>query len=79
MDFKKLERLDESFEEFIGKQENLQLEFEIQNDEFTFYGACPDYNEFYEKLRKAKPFKIDPKEIFLDIYRTQKSALQIQE
>ena len=78
-DLKKLERLDETFEEFIEKQENLLFTFEIKNDEFTFYGGCDDFNKIYENLRREKSFKVEPTEIFLDIYNTQKSALRIQE
>ena len=78
-DLKKLERLDETFEEFLEKQENLLFTFEIKNDEFTFYGACEDFNKIYDNLRREKSFKVEPTEIFLDIYNTQKSALRIQE
>ena len=76
---KPVERLDETFEEFIQKQEKLKFEFTINNDEFTFYGACPDFDDRYNNLRNEKTFKIDPKEIFLEVYNTQIVSLQIQE
>ena len=55
-DLKPLEDLNESFEDFINKQEDLQLTFEIKNEELTFYGGCDDFNNFYEDLKKKKTF-----------------------
>ena len=78
-DLKPLEDLNETFEQFINKQEDLQLSFEIKNEELTFYGGCDDFNKFYENLKKKKSFKINPEDIFLDIYNTQKAALEILE
>ena len=76
---KPLEDLNETFEQFINKQEGLEFTFEIKNEELTFYGGCDDFNNFYEDLKKKKSFRIKPEDIFLDIYNTQKSSLEIQE
>ena len=76
---KKIERLDETFEDFIKKQEGLDFSFSIEDNEFTFFGACDDFNSFYNNLKKGKNFKIEPKDIFLDVYNTQITELTIIE
>lgn len=73
---KSLENINENYEEFIKKQ-NLNFEFEIKNEEFQFYGSSPDYDKYYEELRKNKTFKID-KDIFLDLYKDQKLELELK-
>ena len=73
---KSLENINETYEEFIKKQ-NLNFEFEIKNEEFQFYGSSPDYDKYYEELRKNKTFKID-KDIFLDLYKDQKLELELR-
>ena len=75
---KKLE-LNETFEDFINKQTILKFEFDIKNENFTFYGSSKDYNDYYEKLKKNKTFKIEPKNVFLDFYETEKLKLEIKE
>ena len=75
-DLKKLDELDETFEDFINKQINLTFEFEINNVDFTFYGSSKTYDDFYEKLKMKKPFRIEPKDIFLDFYKTQRLELE---
>ena len=67
-----LNNLKESFDDFIRKQKDLCFTFQINNDDFTFYGSCNDFNSLYEKLKKAKTFTVNPKEIFFDIYEAQK-------
>ena len=76
---KKLERLDETFEEFIEKQEELNFEFTIDDIEYTFYGTCDDFDNVYNNLKGKKSFKVSPKEIFLDVYNTQMTELIIQD
>ena len=75
-DLKKLDKLDETFEDFINKQINLTFEFEINNVDFTFYGSSKTYDDFYEQLKMEKPFRIEPKDIFLDFYNTQRLELE---
>ena len=74
---KPLENTNETFEDFIKKQ-NLSFEFEIKNEEFQFYGNNPDYNNYYDNLRKNKTFKIESKDIFLDSYIAQKRELGLK-
>jgi len=76
--FKKLDNLEETFEDFINKQINLTFEFNINNEDFTFYGSSPSYNNFYEDLKKNKTFRIEPKDIFFDLYTTEKLKLESQ-
>jgi len=74
---KKFDKLGETFEDFI-KQINLTFEFKIKNEDFTFYGSSNTYDEFYEKLKKNKTFRIEPKDIFLDFYNSEKLRLENQ-
>ena len=76
---KKIDNVNETFEDFINKQINLTFEFEINNEEFTFYGACQSYNDIYEDLKKNKTFKLDPKDIFFDYFATEILKLQAKE
>jgi len=75
---KKLEK-NETFEDFIKKQINLSFEFEIDNSNYSFYGSSKAYNDFYDNLKKNKTFRIDPKDIFLDVYDNEKLLLENQE
>ena len=75
----KLESLEETFDRFIIKQKDLTFTFEINNDDFTFYGSCDNFDNFYENLKKKKNFRIDPKDIFFDVYQAQRKYLEIQE
>ena len=75
---KKVAKLDENFEDFINKQTNLTFEFKINNEDFTFYGSSKTYDEFYEKLKKNKSFRVEPKDIFFDFYITEKLRLESQ-
>ena len=77
-ELKKVENINESFEKFIQKQEGLIFCFEIKYEDFTFYGSCEAFNEVYENLMKQKTFTINPKDIFLDVFMTQKKQLEIQ-
>jgi hypothetical protein len=74
---KKFVKLDETFEDFI-KQINLTFEFKIKNEDFTFYGSGSGFNEFYENLKKKKTFRIDPWDIFYDLFYTEKLRLESQ-
>lgn len=74
---KPVENINETFEDFIKKQ-NLNFEFEIKNEEFQFYGSRPEYDNYYDNLRKIKTFKIESKDVFLDIYKTQKLELSLK-
>ena len=77
MDYlKKSVKLNETFEEFISKQINLTFEFEINNEDLTFYGSSSTYDAYYEELKKKKTFRIDPKDIFFDLYKTEKLRLE---
>ena len=76
---KKMERLDETFEEFIEKQNYLEFNFSIDDNEFTFFGTCYDFYAFYNNLKQQKNFQIEPKDIFLDVYNTQITELKIIE
>ena len=71
--------LNETFEEFINKQKNVTFKFDIKNSNFSLYGSSPIYNDCYEKLKKEKSFEIDPKEVFLDFYNTEKLILKTKE
>jgi hypothetical protein len=75
---KPLESLNESFEEFINKQEKFKFEFEIENEDLTHYGSFKEFDDYYEMLKKKKSFKVDPKEIFLKSYNTEKLRLGIK-
>ena len=75
---KKVAKFDETFEDFINKQTNLTFEFKINNEDFTFYGSSKTYDDFYEKLKKNKSFRIEPKDIFFDLYITEKLRLESQ-
>ena len=68
--------LNETFEEFINKQKNVTFKFDIKNSNFSLYGSSPIYNDCYEKLKKEKSFEVDPKEVFLDFYNTEKLILK---
>ena len=48
----KIDNLYETFDDFINKQINLTFEFDINNENFTFYGGCQNYNNIYEALKK---------------------------
>jgi len=76
--FKKLDNLDETFEDFINKQINLTFKFNIANEDFTFYGSSKNYNNIYEDLKKNKTFRIEPKDIFYDLYLSEKLKLESQ-
>lgn len=73
---KKVSKLDETFNDFIKKQTNLSFEFKINNEDFTFYGSSRTYDDFYEQLKKNKTFRIEPKDIFFDLYITEKLRLE---
>ena len=73
----KLQSLEETFDDFINKQEGLKFVFEINNEDLTFYGSCENFDKFYEKLKEKKAFKINPKDIFWETYQTQKKLLKI--
>ena len=73
-----LQSLEETFNEFIKKQKGLKFEFQIKNEDLTFYGSCSNFDNFYENLKKNKTFKIAPEEIFLDTYNAQKKLLEIK-
>ena len=75
---KKFVKLGETFEDFI-KRMNLTFEFTIKNEDFTFYGSSNNFDEFYEKLKKNKTFRIDPKDIFYDLFKTEQLGLKAQE
>ena len=75
---KLLESLDETFEDFINKQENLNFEFEIKNEDLKYY-KCPDYVKYYENLKKNQSFKVNPKDIFEDTYNNEIRRLKIKE
>ena len=70
--------LNETFEEFISKQTNLNFEFDIKNSNFTLYGN-PSYNNYFEELKKNKSFRIEPKDVFLDFYNNEKLQLEYKE
>ena len=70
---KKLDNLNETFEDFINKQTDLNFTFEIKNEDFTFY--IDNYIDIYEFLKKNKSFKIDPEEIFIDFYNQERNRL----
>ena len=74
----KFVKLNETFEDFINKQINLIFEFEINNEDFTFYGSSNAYDEFYEELKKKKTFRIEPRDIFLDLFNTEILRLESQ-
>ena len=78
-DLKQLSNLNETFEDFINKQINLTFEFEINYEDFTYYGSSQSYDNFYEELKKNKAFRIEPKDIFYDLYITEKLKLESQE
>ncbi len=75
---KLLESLDETFEDFINKQENLNFEFEIKNEDLKYYKG-PDYVKYYENLKKNQSFKVNPKDIFEDTYNNEIRRLKIKE
>ena len=75
----KLSNSNETFEDFINKQINLTFEFEINYEDFTFYGSSQYYNDYYENLKKNKTFRIEPNDIFYDFYITEKLRLKSQE
>ena len=75
---KPLESLNETFEDFINKQEKLNFKFEIKNEDLIYYGSSKDYDNYYENLKKKKSFKINPKEIFLENYIKEKQRLKIE-
>jgi hypothetical protein len=75
----KVQHLNEKFNEFINKQTGLKFVFQINNDDFTFYGSCKDFNNHYEKLKSRKSFRLNPKDIFFDIYQAQMKELEIKE
>lgn len=64
---KKLDDLNETFEEFIKNQIQFNFSFEINNEDFTYYGSCKDYDEFYENLKKKKLLKLIQKNYILII------------
>lgn len=73
----KIDNLYETFDDFINKQINLTFEFDINNENFTFYGGCQNYNNIYEDLKKKKKknFRVDPKDIFLDFFESEELRL----
>ena len=75
----KVQNLNETFNYFINKQIGLIFIFQINNDDFTFYGSCKDFNNYYEKLKARKSFKLNPKDIFFDTYQAQIKELEIKE
>ena len=76
---KKLESINETFDQFIKKQNDLNFKFEIKNEDLTFYGGNEYFNNYYEKLKKNKTFKIEPKDIFFNFYNNEKIKLEIAE
>ena len=75
----KVQNLKETFDDFINKQIGLIFIFQINNDDFTFYGSCKDFNNYYEQLKAKKSFRLNPKDIFFDIYQAQMKELEIKE
>lgn len=63
---KKVKSLNESFEEFINKQ-NLNFKFKLNKEDFTFYGSSELIDKIYDDLMKKKSFEVDKKEVFMDI------------
>ena len=76
---KKVQNINETFNDFINKQIGLIFIFQINNDDFTFYGSCKDFNNYYEQLKAKKSFRLNPKDIFFDIYQAQMKELEIKE
>lgn len=76
---RKIDNVNETFEDFINKQINLTFEFDIDNEEYTFYGVSQSYNDIYEELKKNKTFEVDPKDIFYDYFKTEILKLQAKE
>ncbi len=74
-EFKKLEDLNETFDEYVDKQ-NLDFTFKVNRNEYTFYGSSKVFNEKYEEFEREKDFKINPEEILLDLYESQKKEIK---
>ena len=75
IELKKVESLNETFEEFINKQ-NLNFKFKLNKADFTFYGSSELIDKIYDDLMKKKSFEVDKKEVFMDTYTNNMIELE---
>ena len=73
-----IDDLNETYDDYINKQQNLDFSFQENLTELTFYGSSDEFDKYYREFGKNKDFKVD-RNIFKDIYDTKKNEKQIEE
>lgn len=71
-----VETLDETFDEFVEKQ-NIDFSFKEHLEDLTFYGSSQEFDDIYRGFKKDYSFKIN-KDIFLDKFDIKKKDLEIE-
>lgn len=69
--------INESFESYIQRQ-NLDLSFEENLNDLTFYGSSENFDNYYKSFGNKKSFKVD-KSIFKNIYDSKINEKKIEE
>ena len=76
LNLSELEDLNETFDEYIDKQ-NIDFSFDENLEELTFFGSSDEFDGYYKGFGKNKSFKVD-KNIFLDAYETKINEKKIE-
>lgn len=76
IELSEVETINETFDEFIEKQ-NLDFSFEENLEDLTFYGSSQEFDDIYRGFKKDYSFKID-KDIFLNKFEIKKKDLEIE-
>ena len=69
--------INETFDSYIQRQ-NLDLSFEENLNELTFYGSSDNFDNYYKSFGNKKSFKVD-KNIFKNIYDSKINEKKIEE
>ena len=75
--FSSVRDINESFDSYIQRQ-NLDLSFEENLNDLTFYGSSDNFDDYYKSFGNKKSFKVD-KSIFRNIYDSKINEKKIEE
>lgn len=76
LDLSEVDDINETYDSFLYKQD-LDFSFEENLNDLTFFGSSEEFDKYYMQFGKNKSFKVD-RNIFIDIYETQKNQRQIE-
>ena len=76
LDLSEVDDINETYDSFLNKQD-LDFSFEENLNDLTFFGSSEEFDKYYMQFGKNKSFEVD-RNIFIDIYETQKNQRQIE-